>query len=99
MDAAIAQQKGQAKSEEPQVYNVVILNDDYTPVEFVVLVLQKFFGHSEEVATELMMRVHQIGQAVCGSFPKDMAETKVAQVMEFATYNNYPLLLTIIPRQ
>lgn len=98
-EVLIAQQKGQVEPEEPKVFDVVILNDDYTPMDFVVLVLQEYFGKSQEAANELMMRVHQKGQAVCGTFPKDVAETKVAQVMDFAVHHNHPLLLTIIPRQ
>ena len=77
--------------EPPHLYKVLLLNDDYTPMEFVVLVLQRFFGQNRELATRIMLKVHQEGRGVCGVFPKDTAETKVEQVMSFAQYHQHPL--------
>ena len=78
--------------EEPKKYKVYLLNDDYTPMEFVVDVLKRFFHASEEVAVQLMLEVHTQGRAVCGIYTCDVAETKVVSVNNYAQLNEYPLL-------
>ena len=84
-----------AKAKKPSLYKVLMLNDDYTPMEFVVLVLQSFFKMSIEDATRVMLHVHQRGVGVCGIFPYEVAETKVNQVMDFARQNQHPLQCTL----
>jgi ATP-dependent Clp protease adaptor protein ClpS len=79
-------------SAPPRRYSVYLLNDDYTPMSFVVEVLQQFFYFDRYTANQLMMRVHQYGKAVCGVFTNDIAETKVIQVNSYARVNQYPLL-------
>ncbi|MCH9757297.1 MAG: ATP-dependent Clp protease adapter ClpS [Gammaproteobacteria bacterium] len=76
----------------PKQYQVVLYNDDYTPMEFVVEVVQRFFHLTEDVATRVMMQVHVEGRAVCGVFTHDVAETIVGLVNEYAKLNEYPLL-------
>ncbi len=83
------------KLEVPSMYNVVMLNDDYTPMEFVVEVLETFFSLDRESATRVMLTVHTMGKAVCGSFTRDIAETKAAQVNQYARENQHPLLCEI----
>ncbi len=83
------------RTQPPQMYQVVMLNDDYTPMEFVVLVLQQFFSMSIEDATRVMLQVHQQGVAVCGVFTYEVAETKVSQVIDFARENQHPLQCTL----
>ena len=73
-----------AKVKLPPMYKVLLLNDDYTPMEFVVLVLQKFFGMTRERATQVMLKVHREGMGVCGVYPRDVASTKVQQVAGYA---------------
>jgi ATP-dependent Clp protease adaptor protein ClpS len=80
-----------AKVKLPPMYKVLLLNDDYTPMEFVVLVLQKFFGMSRERATQVMLKVHREGMGVCGVYPRDMATTKVQQVTAYAHKHQHPL--------
>ncbi|MFZ3220894.1 MAG: ATP-dependent Clp protease adapter ClpS [Rhodoferax sp.] len=75
----------------PQMYQVVMLNDDYTPMEFVVVVIQEFFGKDLESATQIMLKIHLDGKAVCGVYPKDIAATKVDQVLEAAHKAGHPL--------
>lgn len=84
-----------AKTKRPPLYKVLILNDDYTPMEFVVHVLERFFGMSHAQAFELMLTVHKKGVAVVGVFSFEIAETKVAQVMDFAQRNQHPLQCTM----
>jgi len=84
-----------AKTKQPQPYKVLMLNDDYTPMEFVVLCLQKFFRMSIEDATRVMLHVHQKGVGVCGIFSYEVAETKVTQVMDFARSQQHPLQCTL----
>lgn len=78
--------------QEPKKYKVLLVNDDYTPMEFVVNVLKQFFHLPEAVAVQVMMKVHTEGRAICGIYTKDIAETKVVLVNEFAKMNEYPLL-------
>ena len=79
------------KVKPPQMYQVVLLNDDYTPMEFVVIVIQEFFNKDRETATQIMLKIHLDGKGVCGVFSKDVAATKVDQVTEAARKNGHPL--------
>lgn len=81
----------------PRKYKVVLLNDDYTPMDFVVEVLKHFFHLSEEIAIQVMLQVHIQGKGVCGVFTRDIAETKVALVNEYAKMNQHPLLSSMEP--
>jgi len=83
------------KTKKPSNYKVLMLNDDYTPMEFVVLVLQRYFSMDIEDATRVMLQVHQQGVAICGVFTYEVAETKVAQVIDFARENQHPLQCTL----
>ncbi len=87
--------KTRAKPKKPSQYKVLLLNDDYTPMEFVVIVLKRFFRMEMEEATRVMLHVHQKGVGVCGIFPYEVAETKVNQVMDFARQNQHPLQCTL----
>jgi len=87
--------KTRAKPKKPSQYKVLLLNDDYTPMEFVVIVLKRFFRMDMEEATRVMLHVHQRGVGVCGVFPYEVAETKVNQVMDFARANQHPLQCTL----
>jgi len=79
----------------PPMYKVILLNDDYTPMEFVVHILEMFFGMNREKATHIMLTVHTKGKAVCGVFTREIAETKVVQVNDYARDNDHPLLCTM----
>ncbi len=83
------------KTKKPSMYKVLMLNDDYTPMEFVIIVLEKFFNLSHQQATEIMLNVHQRGVGVCGVFTYEIAETKVTQVMDLARQQQHPLQCTI----
>jgi ATP-dependent Clp protease adaptor protein ClpS len=83
------------KTKKPSLYKVLMLNDDYTPMEFVVLVLQSFFRMSIEDATRVMLHVHQKGVGVCGIFSYEVAESKVSQVIDFARQHQHPLQCTL----
>jgi ATP-dependent Clp protease adaptor protein ClpS len=87
--------KTRTKPKKPSQFKVLLLNDDYTPMEFVVMVLKRFFGMDLEQATRVMLHVHQKGVGVCGIFPYEIAETKVNQVMDFARQNQHPLQCTL----
>ncbi|WP_086438050.1 ATP-dependent Clp protease adapter ClpS [Altererythrobacter xiamenensis] len=87
--------KTKARPKKPSQYKVLMLNDDYTPMEFVVMVLKRFFQMDLEQATRVMLHVHQRGVGVCGIFPYEVAETKVNQVMDFARENQHPLQCTL----
>jgi ATP-dependent Clp protease adaptor protein ClpS len=88
-------QEATPKLKKPPLYKVIILNDDYTPMEFVVQVLETFFGMDREKATRVMLHVHTRGVGVCGVFTKDVAETKVSQVNDYSRSNQHPLLCTM----
>ena len=75
----------------PPLYTVVLLNDDFTPMDFVIQVLQKFFSKNREQATQIMLKVHMEGRGICGIYPRDVAATKVEQVTAFARENQHPL--------
>ena len=92
-DLAVAPAKPQLK--KPPLFRVVLLNDDYTPMEFVVYVLQIFFGFDGDKAQQIMLAVHTHGKGVCGIFTREVAETKSAQVNNFAKENGHPLLSDI----
>jgi ATP-dependent Clp protease adaptor protein ClpS len=83
------------QTKKPSLYRVLLLNDDYTPMEFVVFVLERFFNKSREEATRIMLHVHQHGVGVCGVFTYEVAETKVAQVLDMARRNEHPLQCTM----
>ena len=83
------------KTEKPSLYRVLMLNDDYTPMEFVVLVLQRFFGHNHEAAQQIMLHVHLRGVGICGVYTFEIAEAKASQVMNFARQNEHPLQLQL----
>jgi ATP-dependent Clp protease adaptor protein ClpS len=80
-----------SKTKPPKLYKVILLNDDYTTMEFVIEVLKTFFSMSQERATHVMLQIHNEGSAVCGLYPKDIAETKVNQVSAFAKQHGHPL--------
>lgn len=79
----------------PPMYKVVLLNDDYTPMDFVVFVLENFFALDRHKATQIMLNVHTEGKGICGTFTRDIAETKVDQVNEYSRKHNHPLLCTM----
>ncbi|MEA1072801.1 ATP-dependent Clp protease adapter ClpS [Sphingomonas sp. LY160] len=83
------------RTKKPSQYKVLLLNDDYTPMEFVVLILQRYFSMGIEDATRVMLQVHQKGVGVCGVFTYEVAETKVSQVIDFARENQHPLQATL----
>ena len=85
------------KTEKPSLYRVLMLNDDYTPMEFVVYVLQNFFGFDKEKATQVMLAVHTKGKGVCGVFTREVAETKSMQINNFSQQNEHPLISEIEP--
>ena len=83
------------KTQKPHLYKVLLLNDDYTPMEFVVFILEQVFGKSRENATSIMLHVHQKGVGLCGVYTYEVAETKVTQVMELAHEHQHPLQCTM----
>nr|WP_242535098.1 ATP-dependent Clp protease adapter ClpS [Roseococcus suduntuyensis] len=87
--------KPRPKTKKPAMYKVLMLNDDYTPMEFVVHVLERFFQKNRDEATRIMMHVHRRGVGVCGVYTYEVAETKVTQVMDLARQNQHPLQCTI----
>ena len=88
-------ERATTKTRKPSMYKVIMLNDDYTPMEFVILVLERFFSKSHEEATNIMLHVHQKGVGICGVFTYEVAETKVGQVMDFALQEEHPLQCTL----
>ncbi len=83
--------KTRTKTKKPSLYKVIMLNDDYTPMEFVVHALERFFSKTREEATQIMLHVHQRGVGICGVYTYEVAETKVTQVMDFARRHQHPL--------
>lgn len=83
------------KTKKPSMYKVLMLNDDYTPMEFVIHVLERFFSKNREEATRIMLHVHQRGVGICGVYTYEVAETKVTQVMDLARQNQHPLQCTV----
>ncbi len=94
-DSGLVVQESRPEVAEPKRYMVILVNDDFTPMEFVVLILREFFNLDEEAATRIMLNVHTKGKGVCGIYSKDIAETKVVMVNEFAKENEHPLLCTM----
>lgn len=92
-----SESKAQPAIKEPRKYKVILLNDDYTPMEFVVDILKYFFHLDEAVATQVMLQVHLQGRGVCGTFTRDIAETKVVLVNNYARDNQHPLLCSMEP--
>jgi ATP-dependent Clp protease adaptor protein ClpS len=90
-DEGTVVEKQTSRVKPPPLYQVVLLNDDFTPMEFVVGVLQKFFGKGREQATQIMLKVHHDGRGVCGVYPRDVAATKVEQVCSYARQHQHPL--------
>ena len=88
-------EKVKPKTKKPSMYKVIMLNDDYTPMEFVVHILERFFSKTREEATKIMLHVHQQGVGICGVFSYEIADTKVMQVMDCARQNQHPLQCTI----
>ena len=83
------------KTKKPKLFQVLLLNDDYTTMEFVVEVLRRFFGKSNDAAHALMLKIHIEGEAVCGVYSHDVAQTKVSQVIDFSRKNDQPLMCVI----
>lgn len=94
-DDGVALQEVKPKLKRPPLYKVMLINDDYTPMEFVVLVLQTFFCLSQEKAVQVMLHVHTMGAGVCGVYTREIAEIKVEQVNQFSQTNEHPLLCTM----
>ena len=94
-DGGAILEERKAKLKPPSMYKVLLLNDDYTPMEFVVSTIQKFFSKSREQATQIMLKVHREGMGVCGIYPKDVATTKVDLVQEHAKAHQHPLQCTM----
>lgn len=94
-DSGVATEAVKPKIEKPPLYKVILINDDYTPMEFVVDVLRSFFHMNVEKATQIMLKVHTEGKGVCGVFSKDLAETKAAQVNGYSRECEQPLLCSI----
>ena len=87
--------KAKPKTKKPSMYKVLLLNDDYTPMEFVVHILERFFNKSRQEATRIMLHVHRRGVGICGVYTYEVAETKVTQVMDFARQHQHPLQCTL----
>ena len=94
-DVGYAATTEKPKLKKPPLYKVILVNDDYTPMDFVVDVLRSFFGMNVEKATQIMLKVHTEGKGVCGVFTYEIAETKVAQVSSYAEQNQHPLMCTL----
>jgi ATP-dependent Clp protease adaptor protein ClpS len=91
-DEGLALKEAKPELKKPSMYKVVLLNDDYTPMEFVVALLEKLFGLDREKATRIMLQIHTHGKGVCGTYTYEIAETKVAQVSEYSQRHQHPLL-------
>lgn len=90
-DISTILEKEPLQTKPPPMYQVLLLNDDYTPMEFVIVVLQKFFGKGLEQATQIMLKVHREGKGICGVYPRDVAHTKVQNVLDFSRKHQQPL--------
>lgn len=90
-------QEAKPKLQKPRLYKVILLNDDYTPMEFVVVILEHFFSKNREDATRIMLHVHQKGMGICGIYACEIAETKVRQVLAYAREHLHPLQCTMEP--
>ena len=96
-DSGTATQEAPPKLQKPRMYQVVLLNDDYTPMEFVVELIEQFFFKSRENATQIMLKIHSEGKGVCGVYTEDIAETKAALVNQYSQDNQHPLLCQAEP--
>jgi len=94
-DSGLSVEEAKPALKRPPLFKVLLVNDDYTPMEFVVHVLETFFGMNAEQATQVMLHVHTRGVGVCGVFTRDIAETKVSKVNDFSRQNHHPLLCTM----
>ena len=94
-DGGLAVQSAKPQLQRPPLYKVILLNDDFTPMDFVVEVLMEFFNMSEEKATQVMLQVHSQGVGVCGTYSKDVAETKVCIVNEYSREHHHPLMCSM----
>jgi ATP-dependent Clp protease adaptor protein ClpS len=94
-DRGLAVEESRPELDKPPMYQVVLMNDDYTPMEFVVSVLETFFAMDRQKATQVMLHVHTRGKGICGIFTREVAETKVTQVNEFSRSHQHPLLCTM----
>ncbi|MBT8121879.1 MAG: ATP-dependent Clp protease adapter ClpS [Gammaproteobacteria bacterium] len=94
-DDGLALEEARPKLKEPAMYKVFLLNDDYTPMEFVVTLLEQLFGMDREKATRIMLQVHSQGKGICGVYTYEIAETKVAQVNEYAQRHQHPLMCSM----
>ena len=94
-DDGVAVEEAKPKLKKPPMYKVILLNDDYTPMDFVIHILETFFGMNREKATHIMLNVHTKGKGICGVYTRDIAETKVAQVNDYSRQNQHPLLCTL----
>ena len=98
-DGTVVLERRTQKTGPPSMYQVVMLNDDYTPMEFVVMVIQEFFGKDLETATQIMLKIHLDGRGICGVYSRDIAATKVDQVMDAANKAGHPLQCVSEPVQ
>ncbi|MEZ5444275.1 MAG: ATP-dependent Clp protease adapter ClpS [Gammaproteobacteria bacterium] len=96
-DDGLALEEARPRVKRPPLYNVVLLNDDFTPMEFVVHILERFFAKDRPSATRIMLEVHTRGKGICGAYTHEIAETKVAQVNAYSRENQHPLLCTLEP--
>ena len=96
-DEGLALAEARPKLKRPPLYHVILINDDYTPMEFVVQILELFFNKDRPTATRIMLEVHTRGKGICGAYTHEIAETKVAQVNAYARENQHPLLCTLEP--
>jgi len=94
-DGGLALEEARPKVKEPSMYKVFLLNDDFTPMEFVVTLLERLFGMDREKATRVMLQVHSNGKGICGVYTYEIAETKVAQVSEYAQQHQHPLMCSM----
>ena len=94
-ESGLSVQEAKPELKRPPMYKVMLLNDDYTPMEFVVQVLETFFAMTMEKATQIMLHVHTRGVGVCGTYTRDIAETKVAQVNDYSRSHQHPLMCTM----
>lgn len=94
-DTGLAVEEAKPEIKRPQMFKVLLINDDYTPMEFVVHVLETFFSMDRPTATQIMLNVHSKGKGLCGVFTRDVAETKVAQVNDYSRQHEHPLLCTM----
>jgi len=94
-EGSLALQEAKPKLKRPPLYKVILINDDYTPMEFVVHILEIFFSRDRETATRIMLEVHTLGKGICGIYTHEIAESKVSQVNDYSRDNEHPLLCTM----